>query len=284
MFRRLLQNFIHNDNERNEGTLSNCPSKGADGENIGVSPQDDNQKNTKTFKEKRKSIKSSKRRSARRRTPPAGYNNETNIMSGEKNNIDDQTAMLEPELEIITFSPRQVEILRSSWKVIYSDLESALCYGSIGTMTENERTFMTVAFIRLFQEYPQTQDYFPTFRNVPLEELSNNTNMVQLLHEHSIKVMQVIEKTISRIESLDKATPYLLKLGMFHKHAGIPYDYFGVLGTFFIEAAKPRIQDSRIWSEELEDAWMELFSHIVRVMTHGHKYHSGVAVNTYSQL
>ena len=64
-----------------------------------------------------------------------------------------------------------------------------------------------------------------------------------------------------------------IHLGQFHRHAGIPSDYFGVMGTIFCHAVKPYLEEQKLWNEETEDVWMELFGHIARVMTHGHKYH-----------
>ena len=63
---------------------------------------------------------------------------------------------------------------------------------------------------------------------------------------------------------------YLLKLGQFHRHVGVPSDYLGVMGSIFVHAVKPYLENHNQWNEKIEDAWMELFSHIARVMRHGH--------------
>ena len=73
--------------------------------------------------------------------------------------------------------------------------------------------------------------------------------------------------------SLFQSEAYLLNLGKFHRHAGIPSDYFGVMGTIFCHAVKPYLEEKDSWNEATEDVWMELFGHIARVMTHGHKYY-----------
>ena len=66
---------------------------------------------------------------------------------------------------------------------------------------------------------------------------------------------------------------YLLKLGRFHRHAGIPSDYLGVMGSIFVLAVKPYLEKHEQWNEETEDAWMELFGHITRVMTYAHVHY-----------
>ena len=61
-----------------------------------------------------------------------------------------------------------------------------------------------------------------------------------------------------------------MKLGQFHHHVGVPSDYLGVMGSIFVHAVKPYLENHNQWNEKIEDAWMELFSHIARVMRHGH--------------
>jgi hypothetical protein len=70
-----------------------------------------------------------------------------------------------------------------------------------------------------------------------------------------------------------QSTQFLLDLGKFHRHAGIPSDYFGVMGTIFVHAVRPYWEEAGCWNEATEDVWMELFAHIARVMTHGHKFY-----------
>ena len=69
-----------------------------------------------------------------------------------------------------------------------------------------------------------------------------------------------------------KANKILLNLGKFHRTVGIPCDYFGVMGPMFVHAIKPSLVQKKMWDEDTEDAWLSLFSHITRVMTHGHMY------------
>ena len=44
------------------------------------------------------------------------------------------------------------------------------------------------------------------------------------------------------------------------------------MGPMFIYAIKPSLEKKKMWDEDTEDAWLSLFSHIIRVMTHGHMY------------
>ena len=53
---------------------------------------------------------------------------------------------------------------------------------------------------------------------------------------------------------------------------GIPSDFFGVMGPMFVHAIQPILEERNMWSDDTHDAWLFLFSHITRVMTHGHMY------------
>jgi hemoglobin-like flavoprotein len=72
---------------------------------------------------------------------------------------------------------------------------------------------------------------------------------------------------------VNQSKKFLLSLGKFHHHAGIPADYFGVMGTIFLHAVEPYLREAECWNEATEDAWMAIFGHIARVMTHGHQYY-----------
>ena len=69
----------------------------------------------------------------------------------------------------------------------------------------------------------------------------------------------------------------LLDLGRYHRTVGIPSDYFGIMGPMFLHAIRPCLEEHNMLSEEMEDAWLFLFAHMARVMTHGHKYGEATA-------
>ena len=84
------------------------------------------------------------------------------------------------------------------------------------------------------------------------------------------KISGCCNSTKERIILIFQSKQYLLKLGRFHRHAGIPSDYLGVMASIFVHAVRPYLQKHEQWNEDTEDAWRELFGHITRVMTHGH--------------
>ena len=62
--------------------------------------------------------------------------------------------------------------------------------------------------MRLFEEYPQSQEFFSDFRGTPLETLKDNPKLSTILQEHAIRVLRVVEKVIGRIEDLEKVGTY----------------------------------------------------------------------------
>ena len=87
---------------------------------------------------------------------------------------------------------------------------------------------------------------------------------------HVLLLSTYYESFISFFLFIFQSKNYLLKLGQFHRHVGVPSDYLGVMGSIFVHAVKPYLENHNQWNEKIEDAWMELFSHIARVMRHGH--------------
>ncbi|TRY68236.1 hypothetical protein TCAL_04160 [Tigriopus californicus] len=179
-----------------------------------------------------------------------------------------------PTVDVLSLSVEQKLLLKESWKIIYSEMGQALSFVGGGSQTKGGMSNSVAdTFLKLFQEYPKSQEFFFHFRDTPVEALKEDVRLSRALQEHAVRVMQVVEKVIARLENADKSNQYLLNLGKFHRHAGIPNDYFGVMGTIFCHSVRPYLEDQNAWNENVEDVWMELFGHIARVMTHGHKYY-----------
>ena len=66
--------------------------------------------------------------------------------------------------------------------------------------------------MRLFEEYPQSQEFFSDFRGTPLEALKDDHKLSTILQEHAIRVLRVVEKVIGRIEDLEKVYRILASL------------------------------------------------------------------------
>ena len=72
---------------------------------------------------------------------------------------------------------------------------------------ENEG--VSSAFIHLFKEYPSSKGFFTQFKGTPIEEIQSNLILSKTLEDHSIRVFQLVEKVIGRMEpSIEKVGYY----------------------------------------------------------------------------
>ena len=127
----------------------------------------------------------------------------------------------QPPLDILVLTEEQKDTLKSSWQIVYSHMGQHLSYvgtsqGSASmeqhkTVTGTDSSGVADTFLRLFEEYPQSQEFFATFRGTDVTSLREDKRLSQALQEHAVRVMQVVEKVIGRIESLDKVS-FLLEI------------------------------------------------------------------------
>lgn len=115
-----------------------------------------------------------------------------------------------PEVEIIEMTESEKKVLRESWKIVYKELGCSLCYVGSNTGVESSKADMNSsaavdeAFIRLFEEYPSSQEFFIQFRGSPIEDIKNDAKMLSALKEHAVRVFQIVEKVIGRLDDLRK--------------------------------------------------------------------------------
>ena len=72
--------------------------------------------------------------------------------------------------------------------------------------SDNEDNPVTEPFLRLFQEYPMSQQFFLEFRGTPTETLKTDARLNAALQEHGVRVLRVVEKVIGRLDDLEKVS------------------------------------------------------------------------------
>ena len=117
---------------------------------------------------------------------------------------DDEISQLEETLEIIQISESQIGIIKSTWNTLSRELGEGLSY----LKNDTENNPVTEPFLRLFEEYPMSQQFFLEFRGTPTEALRNDVRLNTVLQEHGVRVMRVVEKVIGRLEDLEKVMLY----------------------------------------------------------------------------
>ncbi|TRY96262.1 hypothetical protein DNTS_013758 [Danionella cerebrum] len=147
-----------------------------------------------------------------------------------------------------SLSPNQIQLIKESWRVIEEDI------ARVGI----------IMFVRLFETHPECKDVFFLFRDVEdLERLRTSRE----LRAHGLRVMSFIEKSVSRLDQLQRLHTLALDLGRSHYRYNAPPKYFGYVGAEFICAVQPILQDK--WTPEVEQAWKALFAYVTWTMTQG---------------
>ncbi|KAK3563133.1 hypothetical protein QTP86_016368 [Hemibagrus guttatus] len=122
---------------------------------------------------------------------------------------------------------------------------------------------------RLFETHPECKDVFFLFRDVEdLERLRTSKE----LRAHGLRasrlVMSFIEKSVARLDQLERLDSLAVELGRSHYRYYAPPKYYGYVGTEFICAVRPILKDK--WTPELEKAWKTLFQYVTRLMRQGY--------------
>ena len=85
--------------------------------------------------------------------------------------------------------------------------------GANNEISESGGISVSSAFIKLFEEYPQSRNFFTEFKGTPIEEIKANVQLSKTLQDHSIRVFQLVEKVIGRMEpSIEKVCCVILFL------------------------------------------------------------------------
>ncbi|XP_022343424.1 uncharacterized protein LOC111136679 isoform X2 [Crassostrea virginica] len=141
-----------------------------------------------------------------------------------------------------TLSERQINLIENSWTLI----------------TEKISRIGVVTFMNLFQTHPEVQDAFLPFQQLAKEDMEHSA----ILRSHALRVMGTVDKCLARIRTPEKLQTLMRELGERHTNYNARYDFVDLVGSQFVYAIKPHLEDC--WSKELEDAWLQLF----RVMSY----------------
>uniref|UniRef100_A0A3Q3ITR6 Uncharacterized protein n=1 Tax=Monopterus albus TaxID=43700 RepID=A0A3Q3ITR6_MONAL len=124
-------------------------------------------------------------------------------------------------------------------------------------------------FNRLFETHPECKDVFFLFRDVEdLERLRTNRE----LRAHGLRVMSFIEKSVARLNQLERLEALALELGKSHYNYNAPPKYYSYVGAEFIISVQPILKER--WTAELEEAWKTMFQYVTSLMNQGYQEES----------
>ncbi|CAG5121683.1 unnamed protein product, partial [Candidula unifasciata] len=147
------------------------------------------------------------------------------------------------QVEIVEDAPTGIRqeqkiILKESWSVIKSDVEE------VGVET----------FMGLFHTHPDSIDSFMAFKDKAVEDIEKSA----VLKAHALRVMQTVDKCITRLDDVDKMATILCQLGRRHVGYKANASLVPMIGKQFISAIEPKMADK--WSDEVGKAWDCLFN------------------------
>ncbi|ESO94142.1 hypothetical protein LOTGIDRAFT_118731 [Lottia gigantea] len=137
-----------------------------------------------------------------------------------------------------------MDLVRETWNIAREDI------ARVGV----------VAFLSLFEKYPETQNIFLPFRGLTVDELQHSAR----LREHGLRVMLTVEKCIARLDKPEKLQDLLHDLGQKHVEFNTKVDYIDMVGPQFIQAIRPVVKSD--WTPEVEDAWEDFFKLLIYFM------------------
>ncbi|XP_045187995.1 cytoglobin-1-like isoform X2 [Mercenaria mercenaria] len=118
-------------------------------------------------------------------------------------------------------------------------------------------------FMRLFEKYPDVQQLFVHFRGLSPDELQNNMK----LRDHGLRVLNTLDKCITRIDETERLEKLLLELGQKHVIYKIKVEYLYLLVPQLQQALMPVLGDS--WTYLVESAWSAFLRYIIHIMAEG---------------
>ena len=84
-------------------------------------------------------------------------------------------------------------LIRTSWKMISIEFSKTNASGATDT------------FIKMFEKYPESRNFFTKFKDAQTEEFESNSKLLKDLKAHSVQVFQLVEKVILNMDqNLDK--------------------------------------------------------------------------------
>ncbi|XP_075469469.1 neuroglobin-like isoform X1 [Ascaphus truei] len=153
-------------------------------------------------------------------------------------------------LPTLNLSQEQHRLLVESWKLIREDI------AKVGV----------IMFIRLFETHPECKDVFFMFRDVDdLRGLGARKD----LRTHGLRVLSFVEKSVARIGQSARLEEMTLDLGRSHYAYNAPPHYYQYVGTEFISAVRPVLNEKL--TPDVEEAWQHLFTYICTVMKWGYQ-------------
>jgi len=116
-------------------------------------------------------------------------------------------------------------------------------------------------FIRFFTEYPDHQQYFKSFKDVPISQLRGNKKVLA----HANNVLYAITMLVDNLDDTDVLVEMLEKLGKNHRRRKLTIDKFEDLKITLFGLLKEKL-GPQLMNEEAVVAWDKTYGVILSVV------------------
>ena len=93
------------------------------------------------------------------------------------------------KIESMEMSSLHKTLIRTSWKRISIEFSKTNASGPTDT------------FIKMFEKYPDSRNFFTKFKDAQNEEFESNSELLKDLKAHSVRVFQLVEKVILNMDN-----------------------------------------------------------------------------------
>ncbi|XP_005110958.2 uncharacterized protein LOC101845586 [Aplysia californica] len=136
-------------------------------------------------------------------------------------------------------SEEQKVLLRQSWALITAHV------AQVGVET----------FMGLFHTHPEAIESFLAFKDY---STVRDIEQSVVLKAHALRVMQTVDKCVTRLDNLDKMSNVITALGRRHVDYRANIKIVPIIGQQFVSAIEPKLGD--MWSPDVQCAWQGLFA------------------------
>ncbi|XP_013384339.1 non-symbiotic hemoglobin [Lingula anatina] len=144
------------------------------------------------------------------------------------------------EADVPFVNEDQKKIIVKTWNIIKEDI------AKVGVIT----------FTKLFETHPDVKEAFLHLKDMSQEELEYS----DILKRHTLRVMQSVDKAVSRIHKPVMIHNVFLELGERHIDYHAEPRIVDLMVVQFIEALHSRLPAEH-WNEETEQAWQQFLEY-----------------------
>ncbi|GAA47520.1 hypothetical protein CSKR_105917 [Clonorchis sinensis] len=152
-------------------------------------------------------------------------------------------------LRLDSLTDAQVNGVQSSWMLLKIHIEK------IGV----------IVFLGLFEEHSDFRDAFARFRQKQLSNLTRDP----AFQAHGLRVLNVVDKIISRLRRIDTIQDFLFSLGSKHCRYVPNIELVPAVGEQLLEAIRPVLEEQGLWDEDTAVGWEAVLAYLNCAMRYG---------------